>query len=72
MGKFILPERWCVLARNSEEYIVLTDYIRDELRDDCDYDTDCKGNCWFSNTQIGVNHHYSFTKPQLTQITHHC
>ena len=69
MEKFILPEKWCVLARTSEEDIILTDYIRDELGDDCDYDQDCKGNCWFSNIIISGDHYYSFTKPEFTQIT---
>lgn len=69
MKKFIIPDKWCVLARNTEEDIVLTDYIRDELGDDCNYDQDCKGNCWFSNQQINGDHYYSFYKPQLTVIT---
>jgi hypothetical protein len=70
--RFILPEKWCCLARNSDEDKVLTDYVVDVFGVECDYDVTCKGNCWFTNFRIIGDHYYQFNdKPSnCTEITY--
>ena len=72
MEKFILPEAWCCRATNQEEDKTLTDYIIEEFGENCKYDSEVNGNCWFSNVIIGAGFsHYTFTgRPDnCTEIT---
>jgi len=73
MERFVLPVNWCCRATNQEEDIALTDYIIEQFDEECEYDPDVTGNCWFSNIKISSRelYHYTFNgKPiNCTEIT---